>query len=181
MRRHGHHHAEADHPVAENGLHEHRDHTGESMRGVTVGLRLRDADDFRRDAGRRFGAHAGERDVEQDAINDAPDEIADEDPGEIVKTCGSERCLSTPASVTTAKLPVTSSSPSNTIITKPTGNTRAPTSGTVCPAAVSARLVAKPSSAPERNPRIKRSLTDNTLVLAFPEANMFLTTSIGLM
>src|ERR1700733_4293440 len=65
---------------------------------------------------------------------------------------------SSTASGTSAKLPVTSSSPSSTIITKPTGNTSAPTNGwPVVTAAPNARLGAAPGSAPERAPRMRRA------------------------
>src|SRR5262245_26946801 len=58
-----------------------------------------------------------------------------------------------------AKLPVTSSSPSSTIMTNPTGKTSAPTSPTrVWSVAVKASVVAKPSRAPERKPRTIRSI-----------------------
>jgi hypothetical protein len=56
------------------------------------------------------------------------------------------------------KLLVSSSSPSAMIIAKPTGNTRAPTNGTrVCAVTSNARLAPKPSNAPDRLPRMRRS------------------------
>ena len=85
------------------------------------------------------------------------------------------------ASGSNAKLPVPSSSPSRTIITNPTGKTSAPTSAMpVCPVAMKARLVAYPSSAPERNPRMSKSRAPSAPLTA-PALTMALTTSTGLM
>ena len=57
-----------------------------------------------------------------------------------------------------AKLPVTSSRPSRTIITRLTGKISAPTSGwPVVSAPLKASVVAAPSSAPEIAPRIMMS------------------------
>src|SRR5882724_5170281 len=62
------------------------------------------------------------------------------------------------ASGSSPKLPVTSSSPSSTIITKPTGNAIAPASDwPVETVALNERPVAAPSKAPEIAPRISRS------------------------
>ena len=59
---------------------------------------------------------------------------------------------------TSAKLPVTSSSPSNTMLISPTGKISAPTNGVlVWTAPVKARLVATPRMAPDSMPRINRS------------------------
>src|SRR5205823_13940234 len=81
---------------------------------------------------------------------------------------------------TTAKLPVTSSSPSSTIMTKPTGKTRAPTRPTrVCSEAVNASVVANPSSAPDKNPRTSRSRTGSRLFCA-PIWIIWSTTASGL-
>jgi hypothetical protein len=78
-----------------------------------------------------------------------------------------------------AKLPVTSSRPSSTIMTKPTGKISAPTRG--CPVwtvAPMARLVANPSRAPDRQPRISRS-SGPSRALAAPACTMFATISAG--
>ena len=84
------------------------------------------------------------------------------------------------ASGSRAKLPVTSSSPSSTIITKPTGKTSAPTRPTwVCSEAVNASVVAKPSSAPERKPRIRRSLGASRALVA-PACTICSSTASGL-
>ena len=83
MRGHRHDHAEADHPVAEDRLHENRDEAGETVRGVADGLGLGDLDDVRGDAARRLAAHAGERDVKQHAVEDAADEVGEKHPAEI--------------------------------------------------------------------------------------------------
>src|SRR5262245_16558922 len=78
-----------------------------------------------------------------------------------------------------AKLPVTSSRPRSTIMTKPTGKTSAPTSPTlVCRDAVKARVVAKPRNAPERNPRSKRSRTGSWLFVT-PALTICSTTASG--
>jgi hypothetical protein len=77
-------------------------------------------------------------------------------------------------------LPVTSSKPSKTIKTNPTGKIRAPTIGkVVCLLAVNARHVPNPSRAPERKPRIRKSETESDALLT-AVLSMFLATSSGL-
>ena len=62
-----------------------------------------------------------------------------------------------------AKLPVISSRPSSTIMTRPTGKISAPTSGwPVVKAALKARLVATPRMAPDSMPLIRRSGIDKS-------------------
>ena len=82
-RRHGEHHGEADHPVAQHRLDEDGDHAGKADRGIADGLGFGGLHDARGDAGRRGRAHIGERDGEQGAIGDAADQIADEDPAPV--------------------------------------------------------------------------------------------------
>jgi hypothetical protein len=83
------------------------------------------------------------------------------------------------ANGSSAKLPVINSSPRMTIITSPTGKISAPTRG--CPvvtAAVKAKLVAVPSSAPARAPRISRSRGDSDSLVRLTSIMAF-TTSAG--
>ncbi len=138
--------AEADQPVAEDGLDEDADHAGGAERGVADGLGFGDGDDARRDAGHFHLAHIGERDRDQDAEGDAAEQVGDEHPGPVGDTALQLALPSSRASGTTAKLPVTSSSPSSTIITRLTGKISAPTSGwPVVIAPVKASAVAAPS------------------------------------
>ena len=147
---------------------------------VADGLRLGGLDDGGRDAGWLDLAGHGQRDREQDGVDDAADEVAEEYPGPI----GQHRAAGVAgrritARGTRAKLPVTSSSPSSTIITKPTGKIRAPTMGwPVCTVAPIARLVAKPRSAPESAPRIRRSNGPSS-DFAMPVRTMLATISAG--
>ncbi len=79
-----------------------------------------------------------------------------------------------------AKLPVINSRPSSTIMTRPTGNTRAPTNG--CPVvndALKARLVATPRMAPDSIPRMSRLGIDK-VSFRLPVSTMALATSAGL-
>ncbi len=86
---------------------------------------------------------------------------------------------SSAANGSSAKLPVTSSSPRMTIITRPTGKMRAPTNGwPVVTAAVKAKLVAVPNSAPESAPRIRRSRGDSESLVRLASIIAF-TTSAG--
>ena len=75
-------------------------------------------------------AHVGERDRQQNAIDDAAEQVSEKHPDQLAKTAPQLDLPSQRASGTSAKLPVTSSRPSSTIMTRPTGNTiSAPTSG----------------------------------------------------
>jgi len=66
-----------------------------------------------------------------------------------------------------------------TIITSPTGKMSAPTNGwPVVTAALNAKLVAVPNSAPDSAPRIKRSRGDSDS-LRRPTSIMVFTTSAG--
>jgi hypothetical protein len=91
----------------------------------------------------------------------------------------SEERRSSTAKGKSAKLPVTSSRPRMTMITRPTGKMRAPTSG--CPvvtAPVKAKLVAVPSRAPESAPRMRRSRGDSDSLMRLASIIAF-TTSAG--
>src|ERR1019366_919123 len=103
-------------------------------------------------------SHIGQGDREQDAVPYAPKEISEEHPRP-VDADGAPAGLALEARERQQpKLPVTSSSPSSTMMMRLTGNMIAPTSG--CPvvtAPLNARLVAAPSSAPESAPRMRRS------------------------
>ena len=121
---------ETDHPVAQHRLDEHRDHAGEAERRVADRLGFGDRTMRAATPAGAVVPHIGQRDRQQRAVDDAADQIADETPSPSSSAIG--RALASRSSHgngTSAKLPVTSSSPSSTMMTRPTGKISAPTSG----------------------------------------------------